>query len=58
MTKRVTLCNKPPSRRSSKVPGTLTGDRTQGSQQYSIWATCVDWRAAQRILYVPRILRK
>ena len=36
-----------PSRRSSEDPGTLTGVRTQGSQQYSIWATCVDWHAAQ-----------
>ncbi|GAA2252197.1 hypothetical protein GCM10010415_10070 [Streptomyces atrovirens] len=47
-----------PSRRSFAVPGTLTGDRAQGWQEYSIWATCVDWHAAQRILYDPRTLRK
>ncbi|GGZ45864.1 hypothetical protein GCM10010308_15790 [Streptomyces vinaceusdrappus] len=36
-----------PSRRSFTVPGPLSGDRTQGSQQYSIRATCVDWHAAR-----------
>ncbi|GAA3845363.1 hypothetical protein GCM10022403_091610 [Streptomyces coacervatus] len=36
-----------PSRQSLKVTDALAGDRTQGSQQYSIRATCVDWRAAQ-----------
>ncbi|GAB2468309.1 hypothetical protein GCM10027162_74480 [Streptomyces incanus] len=35
-----------PSRRYSGNPSTLRGDRTQGSQQYSIRAMCVDWRAA------------
>ncbi|GEC08364.1 hypothetical protein SSP24_60190 [Streptomyces spinoverrucosus] len=29
------------------APDSLAGDRTQGSQQYSIWATCVDWHAAE-----------
>ncbi|GHB18691.1 hypothetical protein GCM10010377_05550 [Streptomyces viridiviolaceus] len=36
-----------PSRRSFKVLNPLSGDRTQGSQQYSIRATCVDWHAVQ-----------
>ncbi|GAA2434111.1 hypothetical protein GCM10010421_24420 [Streptomyces glaucus] len=36
-----------PFRRSVRVLRTLTGDRTQGSQQYSIRATCVDWHAAR-----------
>ena len=36
-----------PSWRSLKAADALAGDRTQGSQQYSIRATCVDWRAAQ-----------
>ncbi len=30
-----------------KAPDSLAGDRTQGSQQYSIWTTCVDCRAAE-----------
>ncbi len=29
------------------APDAQAGDRTQGSQQYSIWATCVDWHATQ-----------
>ncbi|GAA3532509.1 hypothetical protein GCM10022295_13100 [Streptomyces osmaniensis] len=36
-----------PSRRSLKATDAQAGDRTQGSPQYSIWATCVDWHAAQ-----------
>jgi hypothetical protein len=41
----VTLCNKLPFRRSDEAPCALSGDLTQGSQQYSIWTTCVDWHA-------------
>ncbi|GGR88869.1 hypothetical protein GCM10010220_46660 [Streptomyces parvulus] len=36
-----------PSWRSFKAQNPLSGDRAQGSQQYSIRATCVDWHAAQ-----------
>ncbi|GDY62218.1 hypothetical protein SAV14893_016110 [Streptomyces avermitilis] len=39
-----------PSRRSWKAPDTLAGDRTQGSQQYSIRATYVDRHAAQLLV--------
>ncbi|QES44303.1 hypothetical protein DEJ49_27840 [Streptomyces venezuelae] len=50
MTTFVTLCSEPPTRRSCKAPGTLAGDRTQGSQQYSIRATRVDRRAAELLV--------
>ncbi|GAA1221483.1 hypothetical protein GCM10009646_05720 [Streptomyces aureus] len=39
-----------PSRRSWKAPGTLTGDRTQGSQRYSIRATRVDRHAIEVLM--------
>ncbi|GGO38347.1 hypothetical protein GCM10012286_13260 [Streptomyces lasiicapitis] len=39
-----------PSRRSWLVPGTLAGDRTQGSQHYSIRATRVDRHAAELLM--------